>query len=257
MTRSSVLAGQTVLVTGAGGGVGRGLALAFGDAGADVVVTARRPATGEAVAAEIAARGGSALAVGCDVTDRAAVLGAIDAAVERFGRLDHVVHNATSGRSSEVTDLAEATEYLWDEHASVAVKALYRLATASFPLLVASGGSLLVLTSPAGIEGSATLPFYATVKAAQRGFLKALAREWGPHGVRVNGLAPLAVTPALEKAFREDPSLEGRLARLTPLGRTGDAEGDVGPPAVFLCSPAARYITGQTLVVNGGRFTGL
>jgi NAD(P)-dependent dehydrogenase (short-subunit alcohol dehydrogenase family) len=249
--------GQTVLVTGAGGGVGRGLALAYGDAGANVVVTARRPATGEAVAAEIAARGGSSLAVPCDVTDAAALLAALDASIERFDRLDHVVHNATSGRSSEVTELADATEELWEVHAGVAVKALYRLARASFPPLVASSGSLLVLTSPAGVEGSATLPFYAAVKAAQRGFVKALAREWGPHGIRVNGLAPLAVTPALENAFREDPNLEARLARLTPLGRTGDAERDIGPPAVFLCSEAARYITGQTLMVSGGRFTGL
>jgi NAD(P)-dependent dehydrogenase (short-subunit alcohol dehydrogenase family) len=251
------LDGQVVLVTGAGAGVGRGMALAFADAGAQVLVTARRPNTGEAVAAEIAERGGTALAVPCDVTDAAAVTAAVDAAVDRFGRLDHLVHNATSGRSSEVTDLSEASEDLWEEHASVAIRALYRLAREAFPHLVESKGSLLVLTSPAGIAGSPTLPFYATVKAAQRGFLKALAREWGPHGVRVNGLAPLAVTPALENAMREDPTLEARLARLTPLGYTGDAERDIGPPAVFLCSDAARYVTGQTLAVSGGRFTGL
>lgn len=256
----SELGGQTVLITGAGGGVGRGMALACGAAGANVVVTARRPPTGEAVAAEIAARGGSSLAVPCDVTDRDALLAALDTAAERFGRLDHVVHNATSNRSSEVTDLtdpSDASEELWEAHASVAVRASYRLARAAFPRLVASSGSLLVLTSPAGIEGTATLPFYAAVKAAQRGFVKALAREWGPHGVRVNGLAPLAVTPALENAFREDPTLEARLARRTPLGRTGDAEQDIGPAAVFLCSEAARYVTGQTLAVSGGRFTGL
>lgn len=251
------LAGRTVLVTGAGAGVGRGIALACGDAGADVVVTARRPATGEKVAAEIAERGGSALAVPCDVTDPDAILATLDTAVKRFGRLDHVVHNATSNRSSEVTDLATATEELWDEHATVATTALHRLARAAFPRLAEVSGSLVVLTSPAGIEGTSSLPFYAAVKAAQRGFVKALAREWGPSGVRVNGLAPLAVTPALENAFREDPTLEAQLARLTPLGRTGDPETDIGPPVVFLCSDAAGYITGQTLVVSGGRFTGL
>jgi 3-oxoacyl-[acyl-carrier protein] reductase len=251
------LAGRVVLVTGAGAGVGRGMAHAFAGAGAEVVVTARRPETGEAVAAEIADRGGKALAVPCDVTDPEAISGAIRAAVDRFGRLDHLVHNATSGRSSEVTDLADATEELWDEHAGVAVRALHRLARDAFGHLVEARGSLLVLTSPAGINGSATLPFYATVKAAQRGFLKALAREWGPHGVRVNGLAPLAVTPALENAMREDPTLEARLARVTPLGYTGDSEHDIGPTAVFLCSDAARYVTGQTLAVSGGRFTAL
>jgi 3-oxoacyl-[acyl-carrier protein] reductase len=221
------------------------------------VVTARRPETGEAVAAEIAEQGGKALAVACDVTDPEAIRAALRATIDRYGRLDHLAHNATSGRSSEVTDLAEATEDLWDEHASVAVRALYRLARDAFPHLAEAKGSLLILTSPAGISGSPTLPFYATVKAAQRGFLKALAREWGPHGIRVNGLAPLAVTPALANAMREDPTLEARLARVTPLGYTGDAERDIGPPAVFLCSDAARYVTGQTLAVSGGRFTAL
>jgi NAD(P)-dependent dehydrogenase (short-subunit alcohol dehydrogenase family) len=251
------LEGRVVLVTGAGAGVGRGMAHALASAGAEVVVTARRPETGEVVAAEIADRGGKALAVPCDVTDPEAIRAALRAAVDRSGRLDHVIHNATSRRSSEVTDLAEATEDLWEEHGSVAVRPLYRLARDAFPHLVESRGSLLVLTSPAGISGSATLPFYATAKAAQRGFLKALAREWGPHGVRVNGLAPLAVTPALENAMREDPTLEPRLARVTPLGYTGDAERDIGPAAVFLCSDAARYVTGQTLAVSGGRFTAL
>jgi NAD(P)-dependent dehydrogenase (short-subunit alcohol dehydrogenase family) len=254
---SGPLSGRTVLVTGAGGGVGRGLALALADAGAAVVVAARRPPTGAAVAAEIQRRGGAAVAVGCDVTDADQLGAAVDAAVSSFGSLDHVVHNASSGRSSVVTDLLEVDQAAWDDHAGVALTALHRLARAARPHLVAAQGSLLVLTSPAGVEGSATLPLYATVKAGQRGLVKALAREWGPDGVRVNGLAPLAVTPALENAYRENPELEARLAAITPLGRIGDPEADIGPVAVFLCGSGARYITGQTLVVSGGRFTAL
>jgi 3-oxoacyl-[acyl-carrier protein] reductase len=251
------LAGQVVLVTGAGGGVGRGIAVAAGAAGAAVVVAARRSDTGDAVAAEIAEAGGTAAAVGCDVTAAGAVEHAVAETVDRFGRLDHVIHNAASARSSEVTDLRAVDEALWREHADVALRALHRLARCAHPHLVAAGGSLLVLTSPSGVEGSPSLPLYAAVKAGQRGFLKALAREWGPAGVRVNGLAPLAVTPALANAFREDATLEARLAAVTPLGRVGDAERDIGPVAVFLCSDAARYVTGQTLVVSGGRFTAL
>jgi NAD(P)-dependent dehydrogenase (short-subunit alcohol dehydrogenase family) len=257
MTTAGPLAGQTVLVTGSGGGVGRGLALALAGAGAAVVVAARRPHAGVSVAAEIEGRGGSALPVGCDVTDADQIRAAVDEAIASFGRLDHVVHNASSGRSSVVTDLLEVDRAAWHDHAGVALTALHRVARAAHPHLVKARGSLLVLTSPAGVEGSATLPLYATVKAGQRGAVKALAREWGPAGVRVNGLAPLAMTPALENAYRENPELEARLAAMTPLGRIGDAEQDIGPVAVFLCGPGARYMTGQTIVVSGGRFTAL
>jgi 3-oxoacyl-[acyl-carrier protein] reductase len=245
------------VVTGAGGGVGKGIALALATAGHTVVVAARRPETGEAVAKEIAAAGGSAIAIGCDVTVAADITRLVDTTVDELGGLDHVVHNASSGRSSEVHHLADVDEALWLDHAGVALIALHRLCRAAHPHLKASNGSLLVLTSPAGIEGTDTLPLYGVVKAGQRGFLKALAREWGPHGIRVNGLAPLAATPAMVNAFIEDPTLEAKLAASTPLGRLGDSETDIGPVAAFLCSDAARYVTGQTLVVSGGRFTAL
>lgn len=257
MTLARPLAGHTVLVTGAGGGVGRGLALALAGAGAAVVVAARRHDTGVSVAAEIERRGGTALPVGCDVTDADQVVGAVDAAVASFGALDHVVHNAASGRSSVVTDLLDVDRSAWQDHAGVALTALHRLARAAWPHLVKARGSLLVLTSPAGVEGSATLPLYAAVKAGQRGVVKALAREWGPAGVRVNGLAPLAMSPALENAYRENRELEARLAAITPLGRIGDPEEDIGPVAVFLCGAGAQYVTGQTIVASGGRFTAL
>ena len=251
------LTGQVVLVTGGGRGVGRGLALALGSAGARVVIATRRVEPGEAVVAELEAAGADGLAVGCDVSRLAEVRAAVAAAVDRFDRLDHIVHNATSARSSEVADLASLDPGVWEEHSAVALRALHHLAREAGRHLVAARGSLLVLTSPAGVEGSGTLPLYATVKAGQRGFVKALAREWGPSGVRVNGLAPLAVSPALANAFLENVELEARLAAATPLGRVGDPATDIGPAAVFLCSGAARYITGQTLVVSGGRFTAL
>jgi len=125
------------------------------------------------------------------------------------------------------------------------------------PHLKATGGSILLMTSPAGIEGSAPLPFYSAVKAAQRGFVRALAREWGPDGIRINSVAPLAVSPALENLKATDPERVKRIEGLVPLGWLGDPADDIGPPSVFLCSEGARYVTGQTLVVSGGRFTGL
>jgi 3-oxoacyl-[acyl-carrier protein] reductase len=253
-----LLAGRVVLVTGAAAGVGRGVALAAAAAGAHVGLGVRRRETGDAVAAEIAAMGGpEALVVRGDVTDPAQVTESVEELVATFGRLDAVVHNATSNRSSEPVDLETADLDLWREHADVALTASYRLAVAAHPHLKAAGGSYLIMVSPAGIDASAPLGFYSTVKAGQRGFVKALAREWGPDGIRVNGVAPLAVTPALENRFAVDPSMHERLRALIPLGWFGDPAADIGPPSVFLLSDAARYVTGQTLVVSGGRFTAL
>ncbi len=110
------------------------------------------------------------------------------------------------------------------------------------------------MTSPAGMEGSRMLPAYGIVKAGLRGFVKSLAREWAPLGVTVAAVSPLAETPALAAAYGQDPELpRARLARRVPLGRLGDAEHDIGPAVVFLASDAARYVTGQTLAVDGGR----
>ncbi|GCD95210.1 SDR family NAD(P)-dependent oxidoreductase [Embleya hyalina] len=246
---------HVALVTGAAAGLGRGIALALAAAGSTVVVTARRLAAGAEVADEIAARGGTAWATTCDVTSAESVRAAIEATAARFGRLDAVVHNATSRRSGEPVDLEHADPALWREHADVSLTGSFTVARAAYPLLRATEGALLLLTSPAGMRGSANLSFYAGVKGAQRGFVKALAREWGPTGVRVNGLAPLAVTPALAGAFEADPTMEGRIADKVPMRRVGDPETDIGAPAVFLCGPASRYVTGQTLIVNGGRDT--
>lgn len=249
---SDALAGRTILVTGAGGGVGRGIALACGARGAHVIIASPRD-NGDETATLVNDRGGRAEWIRCDVTARADV----DAAVARAGRLDAFVHNATSRRSSEPGRVEDITEDCWHDHASVTLRASYYCAQAAQPKLRASRGSLILMTSPAGMEGSRMLPAYGMVKGALRGFAKSLAREWGPLGVRVNLVSPLAMTPAMENAIREDPPLAGRLAQRVPLGRLGDAETDIGAAVAFLAGPDSKYVTGQTLVVDGGRFLGL
>lgn len=253
MSSSGVLADRTILVTGAGDGVGRGIALACAAAGAYVVVAARRENGAETVG-EIEDRGGSASWARCDVTDPAAVDAAVAIAVEERGGLDVVVHNATSRRSSEPARLEEVDADLWNAHASVSLTGAYYCARAALPHLRERRGRVILMTSPAGMEGSPTLPVYGVVKAALRGFAKSLAREWAPLGVTVNVLSPLAQTPAMVSAFEKDPELEERLARRVPMGRLGDPEADIGPAVVFLASNGAGYITGQTLAVDGGRF---
>jgi NAD(P)-dependent dehydrogenase (short-subunit alcohol dehydrogenase family) len=246
---------SSVLTTGAARGVGRGLALAFAAAGWDVAITARDSAGAHRVRDELPVGGGRAIAVAADVTVPGAIEAAIEFSLETFGGLDAVVHNAVSGRSAEQCPLETASLELWEEHASVSLRALWRVARAAGGPLGASNGALLVLTSPAGINGSAGAALYGTVKAGQRAFVRSLAREWGRCGIRVNGLAPLARTEALDHVFLADPTKEAALSRIVPLGRFGDPVADIGPPAVFLCSEGARYITGQNLVVSGGRLT--
>ena len=253
---SGLLDDRVAIVTGAGQGVGEGIAAAMAQAGAAVVIAARRAENGEPAAQAIRDRGHRALFCRCDVTERADVDAAVAVALDRWGRLDVMVHNAVSPPGpprpiQEVDDETIASQI------ATSTTATFHCAQAAFPELRANGGSLILLTSPSGIEGSGHLPVYGAVKGAQRGLLKSLAREWGPHGVRVNAIAPVAWTPAMDAATEANPTLEARLIGRTPLGRIGDPTADVGPVAVFLASELARHMTGQTLAVDGGRYLGL
>jgi NAD(P)-dependent dehydrogenase (short-subunit alcohol dehydrogenase family) len=251
-----LLDGRVVLVTGAGDGVGRGIALACASAGASVVVTSRGD-NGTQVVAEISRRGGSAVWARCDVDNRPTVETAIGVAADRFGGLDALVHNATSPRSSQPHRLEEVTPELLDEHSAVSLRGAYHCATLALPLLRARQGTLIVMGSPAGVEGSTGLPLYSTMKGALRGFGKSLAREWAPLGVTVNVVSPLSYSPALARAIAADPPMQDRLSRRIPMARIGDPEHDIGAAVALLLSPAARYVTGQTIGIDGGHFTNL
>jgi NAD(P)-dependent dehydrogenase (short-subunit alcohol dehydrogenase family) len=246
------LTGRGVLVTGAGGGVGRGVAYACATAGADVVVASPRENGAETVA-EIVARGGSAVWVRCDVTDAADVEAAVDTAAARAG-LHAMVHNATSRRSSEPTRLEVLDAAAWEDHVSVSLRGAFHCARAAHTELGRGAGRFVLMTSPAGMEGSTMLPLYGMVKAGLRGFAKSLAREWAPEGITVTVVSPLAETPAMAAAYEADPSLRDRLARRVPLGRLGDPETDIGAVVAFLAGAGPGYVTGQTIVVDGGRF---
>jgi 3-oxoacyl-[acyl-carrier protein] reductase len=250
------LDGRTAIVTGSGQGVGRGIALALARAGANVVIAARRTETGEPVAREIRDRGDVAVCIRTDVTVRDDVAACVDATVARFGALDVMVHNAYSPTGPHL--VADAGDEHWGPNSRTAVWGTFHCAQIAYPHLRRSPhGRLVLLSSPAGVEGSGGLPFYSAVKAAQRGLAKALAREWGPDGITVNCIGPVAESPALAGAFAANPALKARIEARTPLGRIGDPERDIGGVAVFLASDAAGYVTGQTIVCDGGSFTGL
>ena len=251
------LDGRVAIVTGAGQGVGRGIALALATRGARVVIAARRAETGDPVAREICDRGGEAVCIVTDVTRREDVARCVDATIERYGALHVMVHNAYAGGIAH--RLEDVGADLWEQSSGTAVWGSFFCAQLAFPHLRAAGsrGRLVLVTSPAGVEGSGNIPLYAPVKAAQRAMAKSLAREWGHHGITVNCIAPVAETPALARAFELTPELKGRLEARTPLGRVGDAERDIGGVVAFLASDDAGYVTAQTIVCDGGSFTGL
>lgn len=248
----TALSGRCVLVNGAGRGIGRGIALAAASRGASVMVTALRADEAGAVAAEIADRGDVAASASCDVTDESAVRRVVALTQERFGSLDAVVHNAVPPSAAEIDPIENPDDRIWHEQVAVGLRGLYHFARHTHDALRKSGGAFLVMVSKAGFTGVAEQASYAAVKGSQRGFIRALAREWGASGIRVNGLSPSAMTPALATYLAENPHMERDLIERAALRRLGDAEYDIGAAACFLIGSDSRFVTGQTLIVDGG-----
>jgi NAD(P)-dependent dehydrogenase (short-subunit alcohol dehydrogenase family) len=243
---------NVVLISGASGGVGAGVVLACATAGWTTWIMARRAVEAQKIADQATSNGGSARVFVGDVGNPESVHAAIARIIEQDGRLDGIVHNATSGLSPIPTSIAEVPFADVADHVRVSLRGTYLLAAAGHPHLVATQGSFVALTSEAGFEGKARLPVYAAVKAAQRGVIRSLAREWGPTGARANCVAPLASTPAMTAAFANDPAMATRVLARNPLDRLGDAEADIGPVVRFLLSDESRYVTGMTLMADGG-----
>lgn len=240
--------GKTVLVTGAGSGIGRAIARAFLENGANVVALGRRP---DALAETLDGTpdgAGRGLAIPTDVADPAQIRAAVEQAVERFGALDVVVSNAGTFVGGP---LAELDPQAWETMRSTNIDAFFHLAQAVLPRLEESGGNLVAISSVSGFRGDAGQAAYNASKHAVSGFVSSLALDHGPRGVRVNAVAPsFTLTDATTPWITGEADLAPFLARI-PLGRPGLPE-YIAPAVLWLASGDASYVTGTTLVVDGG-----
>ena len=249
MEPRNALAGQVAIVTGAGQGVGRGVTLAVATEGAKVVVLGRTLAKCEAVAAEIRERGGDAVAMRCDVEHRDQIESRVADTVERWGGLDLLVNNAHTKVFRSIRKLTDDDmDVMWRS----GPMASFRFMQACFPHLRASKGCVVNMGSGSGVLPAPAMSGYAMTKEAVRTLARVAALEWGRFGIRVNAICPLAESPG---AADFDEATGGAVAEVTariPLGHWGDAEADIGRGVVYLAGPDGRYITGTTLMIDGG-----
>jgi len=245
------MAGQKVLVTGASRGIGRAIAIAMAEAGADVALIARSEAPLNELAGEIQILGRSAARRVADVTNSAALAQAIDELVNELGGLNCVVTNAGGNNfSAGFTDIrAEG----WQKTLDLNLNSVITTLSASAPHLAKNPGraSAINVASVAAIRAVPTMSHYGAAKAAVVSLTQTLAAEWAPKGIRVNALLPGWVATDLTEFIREDPAREQQLLKQIPMKRWAEPA-EIAAPAVFLASDAAAYITGQVLVVDGG-----
>ena len=240
------LDGKACLVTGAGRGIGRAIAIALSEAGANVALGLRDAATGGDLADEI-----GALPLQMDVTDLGQVTAAVDAVASEFGRLDVLVNNAGIGPPETPAEDVAVEDF--DATVALNLRGTFFASQAAGRVMIGQGsGRIVNLSSQAGFVALPGEAVYCMTKAAISHLTKCLAVEWGAHGINVNAVAPTFIAtpgtePALsDPAFRAD--VEERIAALHRIGEPDDVAGAV----VFLCSPAASMITGETLVIDGG-----
>jgi len=246
------LDGKNVIMYGAGRGIGRGCALAAAEEGAAVTIADFDAANAAAVAAEITAAGGRALGVHCDVTDRDAIAAAVDATLVAFGALDGIVNLAYGNQRRAPFEDMHPDEVR--RELEVSIVGMFSTMQLAYPHLRERGGSIVNFSSGAASDGTPWMAGYAASKAGIRAMSHVAAREWGRHQIRVNAVCPLAMSPAVGKYYegRPDEEFAASLSKVS-LGRYGDAKDDVGHAVAFLLGDDARFVTGQTIMLDGGQ----
>ena len=250
MTSPFDLTGKVAIVTGSSRGIGRSIAQTMASLGARVVVSSRKIEACEPVVEDIRAKGGEAIAIACNISRKTEVEALVAGTRERLGSVDILVCNAAVnpvyGPMSSLTDEA------FDKIMGANVKSNLWLCNLVIPEMAArGGGAVVIVSSIAGLRGTGAIGGYGISKAADFALARNLAVEWGPQNVRINCIAPGLVRTDFARALWEDPqALEQRNSQ-TPLRRIGTPD-EIGPVAAFLASSASSFMTGQTVVVDGG-----
>lgn len=244
------LSGKTALITGSSRGIGRAIAEAMASVGAQVVISSRKAEACETVAAAIRAAGGQATAIACNVGDKVQLDALVAKARAAFGSIDILVNNV--GANPTLGPLADLSDEAFDRVFANNVKSALQLSRLVLPEMAARrDGAVIFISSIAALRASARINAYGAAKAALMQLARGLAAEWGAQNIRVNCIAPGLIKTDFARALWEDEALARRRIAETPLGRLGEPR-DVAGAAVLLASPAGSFITGQTIVVDGG-----
>jgi 7-alpha-hydroxysteroid dehydrogenase len=246
------LDGKVALVTGGGKGIGRGIALALAECGADVAVLARRQEDVDAVADEVRQRGRRALGISGDVMDDAVIPAALDRVVSELGSIDIMVNNAGGNLDRQQHTLPEITMQKWDEQISLNLRHKF-YGSQQAAVRMTGGGRIINVVSVAALRASPGYGAYSTGNAGVIAMTRTLAVELGPRKITVNCIAPgIIFTEMLSESMRMDEgAVEKAFTASIPLGRIGNPD-DTAAAAVFFASPAAEWTTGQCITVAGG-----
>jgi len=244
------LGGKTAVVTGSSRGIGRAIAEAMASCGAKVVISSRKAEACEEVAAAIRSSGGTAAAIPCHVGDKAQLRALVDKTHDVFGGIDILVNNV--GANPILGPLQDLTDDAFDRVFANNVKSALWLSVMILPEMAARrDGAVIFIASIAALRGTPGIGAYGAAKAAVMQLTRSLACEWGPHNIRVNAIAPGLIKTDFARALWQDEARAHQRIAETPLGRLGEPQ-DVAGAAVLLASAAGSYITGQTIVVDGG-----
>lgn len=242
------LKGKVGIITGSASGIGKGMALAMAKEGAHIAIVDVNEEKGKETLAELNQYTEGLLFIK-DITNKENVYEIVSEVVKKYGKLDILVNNAHVSRQAP---FMETTEEHFDLSFGTGFYPTYHFMQAAYPELKKSEGKIINFASGAGLEGQVTQTSYAAAKEAIRAISRVAANEWGPEGINVNLISPIALTPGVEQWRENAPELYEAMLNKIPLRRLGDPEQDIGQVAVFLASDDANYITGQTIMVDGG-----
>jgi NAD(P)-dependent dehydrogenase (short-subunit alcohol dehydrogenase family) len=252
MTVTFDLSDKVAIVTGAGRGIGRAIAKGLAGAGAAVVLASRTADQLTAVAEEIKAAGGKALAVPTDLTDAAAIDQLAAETVKAFGRIDILVNNAAR---SFLRGLLELREDGWDKVFNTNVKAVWLLSRAvARTMIEQKSGRIINITTVGAEKAELGMAAYGTSKAALKMLTRCMAREWAGFGIQVNAVGPGLTRTAFSQPIWSNPDIAKHVTSQLPMGRIAEPE-EIVPAVLFLASDAASYMTGETIYVDGGALT--